>query len=72
MRRDQQKNRIRRRNGFLGEIDAMKQYLIEWVDRDEKTHFMELDMEKPDELLAGFLVKKKNRRFMKIRKITER
>ena len=50
----------------------MKTYLIEFYDKDEKTHFVELNMETKDELLASFLVKKRNKRFSKIKNITEK
>ena len=50
----------------------MKTYLIEWMDKDEKTHFIEINMTEKDELLASFLVKKRNKRFSKIKNITEK
>ena len=49
----------------------MKTYLIEFYDKDEKTRFIEINMTEKDELLASFLVKKRNKRFSRIKQITE-
>jgi hypothetical protein len=49
----------------------MKPFLIEYYDSDEKTHFIEINMTEKDELLASFLVKKRNKRFSKIKTIKE-
>jgi hypothetical protein len=41
------------------------------MDTDGKTRTVQLDLASTEEKLVGFIIKKKNKRFLKIKKIEE-